>query len=96
MVCTIEHMFEAGKLGGAAGGHHQGRGDPVPLPPPHDRGGPPPLLPVHAAQRQDAAKEMRAFGLAGFLRERFDRLYDQRLAELFSLQAAAYLAPEAR
>jgi hypothetical protein len=39
---------------------------------------------------------MRAFGLAGFLRERFDRLYDQRLAELFSLQAAAYLAPEAR
>jgi ATP-binding cassette subfamily B protein len=31
---------------------------------------------------KDAAKEMRAFGLAGFLRERFDRLYDQRLAEL--------------
>jgi ATP-binding cassette, subfamily B, bacterial len=45
---------------------------------------------------KDAAKEMRAFGLAGFLRERFDRLYDQRLAELFSLQAAAYLAPEGR
>jgi ATP-binding cassette, subfamily B, bacterial len=31
---------------------------------------------------KDAAKELRAFGLAGFLRERFDRLYDEHLAEL--------------
>jgi ATP-binding cassette subfamily B protein len=31
---------------------------------------------------KDAAKELRAFGLGGFLRERFDRLYDQHLAEL--------------
>jgi ATP-binding cassette, subfamily B, bacterial len=31
---------------------------------------------------KDAAKELRAFGLAGFLGERFDRLYDEHLAEL--------------
>jgi ATP-binding cassette, subfamily B, bacterial len=31
---------------------------------------------------KDAAKEVRAFGLAGFFRERFDRLYDEHLAEL--------------
>jgi ATP-binding cassette subfamily B protein len=31
---------------------------------------------------KDAAKELRAFGLGGFLRERFDRLYDEHLAEL--------------
>ena len=31
---------------------------------------------------KDAAKELRAFGLAGFLRERFDRLYDEHLVEL--------------
>jgi ATP-binding cassette subfamily B protein len=31
---------------------------------------------------KDAAKELRAFGLGDFLRERFDRLYDQHLAEL--------------
>jgi ATP-binding cassette, subfamily B, bacterial len=31
---------------------------------------------------KDAAKEVRAFGLAGFLRERFDRLYDEHLVEL--------------
>ncbi len=31
---------------------------------------------------REAAKEVRAFGLAGFLRARHDRLYDQRLAEL--------------
>jgi ATP-binding cassette, subfamily B, bacterial len=31
---------------------------------------------------KDAAKELRAFGLADFLRERFDRLYDQHLVEL--------------
>jgi ATP-binding cassette, subfamily B, bacterial len=31
---------------------------------------------------KEAAKELRAFGLDGFLRERFDRLYDEHLAEL--------------
>jgi ATP-binding cassette subfamily B protein len=31
---------------------------------------------------KDAAKELRAFGLGGFLRERFDQLYDEHLAEL--------------
>jgi ATP-binding cassette subfamily B protein len=31
---------------------------------------------------KDAAKELRAFGLGGFLRQRFDRLYDEHLAEL--------------
>jgi ATP-binding cassette, subfamily B, bacterial len=31
---------------------------------------------------KEAAKELRAFGLAGFLRERFDRLYDQHVTEL--------------
>jgi len=31
---------------------------------------------------KDAAKELRAFGLAGFLRQRFDRLYDQHMQEL--------------
>jgi ATP-binding cassette, subfamily B, bacterial len=31
---------------------------------------------------KDAAKELRAFGLAGFLRARFDRLYDQHMVEL--------------
>jgi ATP-binding cassette, subfamily B, bacterial len=31
---------------------------------------------------KDAAKELRAFGLTGFLRERFDRLYDEHVAEL--------------
>jgi len=31
---------------------------------------------------KDAAKELRAFGLGGFLRGRFDRLYDEHLAEL--------------
>jgi ATP-binding cassette subfamily B protein len=31
---------------------------------------------------KDAAKELRTFGLGGFLRERFDRLYDEHLAEL--------------
>jgi ATP-binding cassette subfamily B protein len=31
---------------------------------------------------KDAAKELRAFGLGGFLRERYDRLYDEHLAEL--------------
>lgn len=28
------------------------------------------------------AKELRAFGLGGFLRERYDRLYDEHMAEL--------------
>jgi hypothetical protein len=31
---------------------------------------------------KDAAKEVRAFGLGGFLRERYDRLYDEHLVEL--------------
>jgi ABC transporter family protein len=31
---------------------------------------------------KDAAKELRAFGLAGFLRGRFDRLYDEHMVEL--------------
>lgn len=31
---------------------------------------------------RDAAKEVRAFGLAGFLRARHDRLYDERIAEM--------------
>jgi ATP-binding cassette subfamily B protein len=31
---------------------------------------------------KDAAKELRAFGLRDFLRQRFDRLYDEHLAEL--------------
>ena len=31
---------------------------------------------------KDAAKELRAFGLGDFLRERFDRLYDEHLVEL--------------
>jgi ATP-binding cassette subfamily B protein len=31
---------------------------------------------------KDAAKELRAFGLAGFLRARFDHLYDQHMVEL--------------
>jgi ATP-binding cassette, subfamily B, bacterial len=34
---------------------------------------------------RDPAKEVRAFGLAGFLRIRYDRLYDERIAELRSL-----------
>ncbi len=35
--------------------------------------------------RRDPAKEVRAFGTADFLRERYDRLYDERIAELRSL-----------
>lgn len=31
---------------------------------------------------RDPAKEVRAFGLAGFLRARHDRLYDERIAEM--------------
>jgi len=31
---------------------------------------------------KDAAKELRAFGLGGFLRERYDRLYDEHMVEL--------------
>jgi ATP-binding cassette, subfamily B, bacterial len=34
---------------------------------------------------RDPAKEVRAFNLAGFLRKRYDRLYDERIAELRSL-----------
>ncbi len=32
--------------------------------------------------QRDPAKEVRAFGLAGFLRGRHDRLYDERIAEM--------------
>jgi len=32
--------------------------------------------------RRDPAKEVRSFGTAGFLRERYDRLYDERIVEL--------------
>ena len=32
--------------------------------------------------RRDPAKEVRAFGTAEFLRERYDRLYDERIVEL--------------
>jgi ATP-binding cassette subfamily B protein len=35
--------------------------------------------------RRDPAKEIRAFGTGGFLRRRYDRLYDERLRELRSL-----------
>jgi ATP-binding cassette subfamily B protein len=35
--------------------------------------------------RRDPAKEVRSFGTADFLRERYDRLYDQRIDELRSL-----------
>jgi ATP-binding cassette, subfamily B, bacterial len=48
---------------------------------------------------RDPAKEVRAFGLAGFLRARHDRLYDERIAEMrrvssrqMSTMAAADLA----
>jgi ATP-binding cassette subfamily B protein len=34
---------------------------------------------------RNAAKEVRAFNLAGFLRKRYDRLYDERIAELRQL-----------
>ncbi|HET9323300.1 MAG TPA: ABC transporter ATP-binding protein [Gaiellaceae bacterium] len=34
---------------------------------------------------RNAAKEVRAFNLAGFLRQRYDRLYDARIAELRKL-----------
>jgi ABC-type multidrug transport system fused ATPase/permease subunit len=34
---------------------------------------------------RDPAKEVRAFGLAAFLRGRYDRLYDERITELRSL-----------
>src|SRR6266700_41587 len=36
---------------------------------------------------RDPAKEVRAFGLAGFLRSRHDRLYDERLAEMRRISA---------
>jgi ATP-binding cassette, subfamily B, bacterial len=35
--------------------------------------------------RRGPAKEVRAFGIAGFLRSRYDRLYDRRIAELRAL-----------
>ena len=34
---------------------------------------------------RNSAKEVRAFNLAGFLRQRYDRLYDERIAELRGL-----------
>ena len=36
---------------------------------------------------REAAKEVRAFGLAGFLRGRHDRLYDERIAEMRRVSA---------
>jgi ATP-binding cassette subfamily B protein len=36
---------------------------------------------------RDAAKEVRAFGLAGFLRARHDRLFDERIAEMRRISA---------
>ncbi len=36
---------------------------------------------------REAAKEVRAFGLAGFLRGRHDRLYDERIAEMRHVSA---------
>lgn len=36
---------------------------------------------------RDPAKEIRAFGLAGFLRSRHDRLYDERIAEMRRISA---------
>jgi ATP-binding cassette, subfamily B, bacterial len=36
---------------------------------------------------RDPAKEVRAFGLAGFLRTRHDRLYDERIAEMRRISA---------
>jgi ATP-binding cassette, subfamily B, bacterial len=35
--------------------------------------------------RRTSAKEVRSFGIAGFLRARYDRLYDRRIAELRAL-----------
>jgi ATP-binding cassette subfamily B protein len=37
--------------------------------------------------QRDPAKEVRAFGLAGFLRARHDRLYDERIAEMRRVSA---------
>jgi ATP-binding cassette, subfamily B, bacterial len=37
---------------------------------------------------RDPAKEVRAFGLAGFLRARHDRLYDERIAEMRRISAS--------
>lgn len=37
--------------------------------------------------QRDPAKEVRAFGLAGFLRARHDRLYDERIAEMRRISA---------
>src|SRR4029450_2529898 len=35
--------------------------------------------------RRDPAKEVRSFGTAQFLRDRYDRLYDERMREVRSL-----------
>jgi ATP-binding cassette subfamily B protein len=37
---------------------------------------------AHVLRDRNAAKEVRAFGLAGYIRGRYDTLYDQRIAEL--------------
>jgi ATP-binding cassette subfamily B protein len=37
---------------------------------------------ANVLRERNAAKEVRAFGLAGYLRGRYDRLYDARIAEL--------------
>jgi ATP-binding cassette, subfamily B, bacterial len=39
----------------------------------------------HVLLERDSAKEVRAFGLAPFLRRRYDRLYDEKIAELRAL-----------
>ena len=45
---------------------------------------------------KDAAKELRAFGLGDFLRERFDRLYDEHTVELRKVARAAAARVAAR
>jgi ATP-binding cassette subfamily B protein len=37
---------------------------------------------ANVLRERDPAKEVRAFGLAGYLRSRYDRLYDERIREL--------------
>jgi ATP-binding cassette subfamily B protein len=41
----------------------------------------------HLLTTREPAKEVRAFGLAGFLRARHDRLYDERIAEMRRISA---------
>ena len=41
--------------------------------------------------RRDTAKEVSAFDTAGFLRRRYDRLYDERILELARLRGGAWV-----